>query len=109
MAFTHSVESEIPEHTTGSARGHTAVLDLCWAGVAVHLGQLELGLGASTLRKAGVADDVAERLAVHWQKSGLNSNFNGKDSSAWAAIAVPAGVRRTYRSGSICANALRLL
>lgn len=63
-AFTHSVESEIPEHTTGSTRGHTAVLDLCWAGVAVHLGQLKLGLGAGTLRKAGVANDVAECLSV---------------------------------------------
>lgn len=75
----------------------------------MHLGQLELGLGASTLRKAGVADDVAERLSVQWQGSDLSSNCSSKDSLVWAAISVPVGVGRMYRSGSIWAKALRLL
>jgi hypothetical protein len=30
----------------------------------MHLRQLELGLGADSLREGGVADQVAERLAV---------------------------------------------
>lgn len=75
----------------------------------MHLGQLELSLGAGTLRKAGIADDVAERLSVQWQKSDLNFKCNDKASHAGVEIADSVGVGRTYRSGSICAKALRLL
>lgn len=84
--FTHSVESEVPEHTTGSARGHAAVLDLCRTGVAVHLRQLELGLGAGTLRKAGIADDVAERLSIKSENQILGSIAISEPGHAMVAI-----------------------
>jgi hypothetical protein len=55
---------EVAEDTTALAAHYAPVLDLCEACVAVHLGELELGLGADSLRERGVADDVPEGLPV---------------------------------------------
>lgn len=64
IRITHPVNSEVPEHTASGTRCHTAVLNLCRPGVGVHLRQLELGLGTGTSGQGGVADHVAERLAI---------------------------------------------
>lgn len=53
----------------------------------MHLRQLELGLGAGTLRKAGVADDVAERLSVRSRKSDLR--FLNKVEGSHAMVVIP--------------------
>lgn len=60
---THPSQSEISENTPRYASGRTSVLDLCGIGVTVHLGELELGLGADTHGERGVADEVAESLS----------------------------------------------
>jgi hypothetical protein len=62
---TYSAHPEITENTSASASHYTPVLDLREARVAVHLGELELGLRTDTLRKCGIADNVSECLSVH--------------------------------------------
>jgi hypothetical protein len=44
------------------ATGNASVADLRRAGVAVHLGELELGFGADSRRQGRVADDIAKCL-----------------------------------------------
>jgi hypothetical protein len=61
---THSCHAEVPQYTSSLCAHNTAVLDLCWAGVAVHLAELELGLRARTLGQGGVANDIAKSLSV---------------------------------------------
>lgn len=41
----------------------------------MHLGELELGLGAGSLGKGGVADDVAEGLSFHMNAVSLLFRF----------------------------------
>ena len=62
-AYTHSPHSEVAKDTSSLATHYTPVLDLREARVAVHLRELELGLGAHALRECGVADNVSERLS----------------------------------------------
>ena len=64
VAMTYSCHAEVSEDTATLCAHNTAVLDLCRASVAVHLGELELRLRARALRQRGVADSVAERLSV---------------------------------------------
>jgi hypothetical protein len=64
VAMTYSCHAEVSEDTATLCAHDTAVLDLCRAGVAVHLGELELRLRARALRQGGVADNVAKRLSV---------------------------------------------
>jgi hypothetical protein len=61
---THSCHAEVPQYTSTLCAHDTAVLDLCGAGVAVHLAELELGLRARALRQGGVADNIAKGLSV---------------------------------------------
>ena len=63
-SITYPSNPEIPEHTSCNSTSHASVLDLCWPRVGVHLRELELGLGAHTLRQRGVANNVAKRLSV---------------------------------------------
>ena len=63
VAMTYSCHAEVSEDTATLCAHDTAVLDLCRAGVAVHLGELELRLRARALRQGGVADNVAKRLS----------------------------------------------
>ncbi len=49
----------------------------------MHLRQLELGLGAGTLRKAGIADDVAERLSVQSENQILGSIVISEPAMLW--------------------------
>ena len=60
----YSSHPEVAKDTSAFASHYTPVLDLCVACVAVHLGELELGLGTGTLGEGGVADDVAESLTI---------------------------------------------
>jgi len=107
---THPVNSEVSEHTASSTRCHTAVLNLCGPGVGVHLRQLELGLGTGTARERGVADHVTERLAIIPEN--VRSRCRQLDAQM-GAFPVAAGVspqgRVSYRSGSVCSKAMRLL
>ena len=64
ITITHSCHAEVSEDTATLCAHDTAVLDLCRAGVAVHLGELELRLRARALRQGSVADNVAKRLPV---------------------------------------------
>lgn len=64
VAMTYSCHAEVSEDTATLCAHDTAVLDLCRAGVAVHLGELELRLRARALGQGGVADNVAKRLSV---------------------------------------------
>jgi hypothetical protein len=61
--YTHSSHPKIAKNTSALATHYAPVLDLGEACVAVHLRELELGLGAHALRERGIADDVAERLS----------------------------------------------
>ncbi|RDW56434.1 hypothetical protein BP5796_13183 [Coleophoma crateriformis] len=54
---------EIPEDTSSLPSLEASVPNLSGAGVGVHLGQLQLGLGAGSRREAEVADDVPESLS----------------------------------------------
>lgn len=64
IGTTHPSHPEIPENSPSLATHNTSIPDLCRAGIAVHLAELELGLRARSLRERGVADDVAEGLSV---------------------------------------------
>jgi len=66
VAMTYSCHAEVSENTTTLCAHDTAVLDLCRAGVAVHLGELELRLRARALRQGGVADNIAKRLSARF-------------------------------------------
>lgn len=98
---------------------YTAVLYLRRSRVAVHVGELELSLGASTLREGSVADDVAEGLA----RVGIDAlvfqmlGVFGFEICAFLGAGSECGVGRascldemklekksTYRSGSYCAK-----
>lgn len=59
-----SRHSEISENTPRDTSRYASVLDLCWSGVCMHLRELELGLGAHSLREGGVADHVAKGLSL---------------------------------------------
>lgn len=61
---THPAKSEGPDNTSRFTTSDAAVLDLGRSGVAVHLGELQLGLGADTLGESGVADGVSQSLAI---------------------------------------------
>jgi hypothetical protein len=63
-AMTYSCHAEVSEDTASLCAHDTAVLDLCRAGVAVHLAELELRLRAGALRKRGIANYVAKSLSV---------------------------------------------
>lgn len=58
----HPGNSEVPEHTPRNPTSHTSILDLRRPRVGVHLGELELGLSAHTLRETRVADDITKSL-----------------------------------------------
>jgi len=61
---THSCHAEVSQHTSSLCAHDTAVPDLCWTGVAVHLAELKLRLRARTLGQRGVTDNVAKSLSV---------------------------------------------
>ena len=61
---THSCHAEVPQYTSSLCTHDTAVPDLCRAGVAMHLAELELSLCARALGKRSVADNVAKSLSV---------------------------------------------
>jgi hypothetical protein len=63
ISKTYSCHAEITEDTTSLTTSNTSVLDLGGTGVAVHLRQLQLSLGAGALWQECVADDVAECLS----------------------------------------------
>lgn len=60
---TYTSQPKVAEDTLSSASHYTSVLDLCEPRVAVHFGELELGLCAHTLRERGITDDKAERVS----------------------------------------------
>ena len=64
LFITYSTHPEVTEDTPASTSHNTSVLDLGEARVAVHLGKLELGLGANSLRERGISDYVAEGLSI---------------------------------------------
>lgn len=86
----YSRQLEIPEDTTRLASHDASVADLCRTGVAVHLRQLQLGLGAGSGGELRVADDVAQRLPV-WEKQGFSirrlfrGNTTSFETSPWSS------------------------
>jgi hypothetical protein len=62
--MTYSCHAEVSEDTASLCAHDAAVLDLCRAGVAVHLAELELRLRARALREGSVSDNVAKSLSV---------------------------------------------
>jgi hypothetical protein len=62
--MTYACHAEVSENTATFCAHNTAVLDLCRAGVAVHLAELELRLRARALRERGVANNVAKSLSI---------------------------------------------
>ena len=79
---TYSTQPEIAKDTSAPTAHYTPVLDLRETRVAVHLCELQLGLGTHTLRVRGIADDVAERLSV-WQWPSASMNLR---RGIWARI-----------------------
>lgn len=65
---TYPTKSKIANDTASNATIDTAVLDLRGTSVGVHLAELQLSLRAGTLREGGVADDVAQSLAVQFSQ-----------------------------------------
>jgi hypothetical protein len=63
-ATTYSCHAEVSEDTASLCAHDAAVLNLCRAGVAVHLAELELRLRARTLREGSVSDNVAKSLSI---------------------------------------------
>ncbi len=55
---------EIPQHTPSFTTFNTPISDLCRAGIAMHLRQLQLRLGAPPRRQGKIADDVSQRLPI---------------------------------------------
>lgn len=66
MAVLHpySCHLKVAQDTSSLAAHDASVPDLRGARIAVHLGELQLGLGAHARRERRVADDVSERLPV---------------------------------------------
>lgn len=62
LSETYSGHLEVSQDTSSLPTLDTSVPDLCRASVAVHLGELQLGVSAHTSRELHVADDVAESL-----------------------------------------------
>lgn len=54
---------EVAQHTTALAAHDASISDLSRSRVAVHLRQLELGLGANSGRECGIADYITEGLS----------------------------------------------
>jgi hypothetical protein len=63
-AMTYSCHAEVSEDTASLCAHDAAVLDLCRAGVAVHLAELKLRLRARALREGGISDNVAKSLSM---------------------------------------------
>lgn len=103
--ITYPCNPKIPGNTPCYSTSHTSVLDLRWPGIGVHLGELELGLCADTLREGSVADYVAERLSVKPKKKVSFSSRLMFFRFEW----VCALGEKTYRSGSYCSKTLRLV
>ena len=61
---THPSAAKVAENAAPFAAHNAPVFDLGEARVAVHLHELELGLGAHALGEGRVADNVSERLSV---------------------------------------------
>jgi len=59
---TYPSHPEVSENTSSLSTHHAPVPDLRWSCVAVHLGELELGLRACALGEGSIANHVAERL-----------------------------------------------
>jgi hypothetical protein len=68
-AMTYSCHAEVSEDTASLCAHDATVLDLCRAGVAVHLAELELRLRARALRERGVTDNVAKSLSIRSHRS----------------------------------------
>jgi hypothetical protein len=62
--ITYSRHLEIPQHTPSFATFNTPISDLCRAGIAMHLRQLQLRLGARPRGQGKIADDVSKRLPI---------------------------------------------
>ena len=61
-AFTYSCHFKIAQDTSTLTAHDTSIADLCRPRVAVHLRQLQLGLGADSRCQGRVADNVAKSL-----------------------------------------------
>lgn len=61
---TNPSNPKVPEHTPRNPTSHTSILDLRRPRVGVHLGELELGLGAHTLWETRIANDITESLSI---------------------------------------------
>ena len=79
VTMTYSCHAEVSEDTATFCAHDAAILDLCRAGVAVHLAELELRLRARALGQGGITDNVAKSLSdrftqsvldgfIHWRK-----------------------------------------
>lgn len=69
---TYSTHAEVAEDTSTFTAHYTPILDLRIPGVAMHLRELELCLGAHTLRKRSIADDMTKSLPIRSQSQPLH-------------------------------------
>lgn len=63
--ITYPRHLEIPQHTPSFATFNTPISDLRRAGIAMHLRQLQLRLGARPRGQGKIADDVSKRLPIN--------------------------------------------
>lgn len=89
---THPRHPKITEHTPPLPPHNTPIPDLRRAGIRMHLGELELGLGARALGERGVADGVAEGLSRHPRASVIRRAYQ-------RAAAFPCSVPMPSSSG----------
>ena len=62
LRLAYSRQFEVAQDTATLTAHYASIPDLGRAGVAVHLGELELGFGADSRREGRVADDVSKSL-----------------------------------------------
>lgn len=104
LTITYSCHAEVSENTSSLCAHDTAVLDLCRAGVAVHLTELELRLRARALREGGITDDIAKGLSVTSRLSACV--YCGSPMQRHYDVR---RAKETYLSGSCCSKTLRLV
>jgi hypothetical protein len=108
--ITYPRHLEIPQHTSPFATFNTPISDLRRAGIAMHLRQLQLRLGARPRGQGKIADDISKRLPIDpvSQQRALVAP-NDPTTSQWMAGEWEEAEGEAYRSGSCSAKTLRLV
>lgn len=107
--ITYPRHLEIPQHTPSFATFNTPISNLRRAGIAMHLRQLQLRLGARPRGQGKIADDVSKRLPIDPVSQQCASVAPVDPTTGQLMAGEVGGGRGAYRSGSCSAKTLRLV